>query len=200
MTEGKELMPCPWCGKAEFRVAWTRVTDEVQFWRVECANCDCGANGPDRDTEDEAIGAWNTRSRTLSDSGDDVVERVARAMMAVSRPNASPDDLTPAPRGQVGLMPKWKLFEHLAQAAIAAMRSTPEIVEAAECGTEALSNCEQCGAPLFQDDDYATDENGVSGCWHAMTDDECATDGRPCYAHRVGKPSAALNTKDRAHG
>ena len=54
----------------------------------------------------------------------DEVERVARAMLAASRPNADPDELTPAPRGSFGLIPKWQLYDHLARAAIAAMRDT----------------------------------------------------------------------------
>ncbi len=59
------------------------------------------------------------------------VERVARAMMAVSRPNAYPDDLTPAPRGSMGLVPKWHLFAHLAEAAIAAMQHNQNATDAA---------------------------------------------------------------------
>ena len=55
---------------------------------------------------------------------------------------------------------------------------------------EAIWHCEGCGAPLYADDDYAVDEYGVAGCWAAMTDDPAA-EGRPCYAERVGKPSAA---------
>ncbi|MFL5900929.1 MAG: hypothetical protein ACJ75S_06985 [Solirubrobacterales bacterium] len=49
------------------------------------------------------------------------IEKIARAMLAVSRPGLNPDDLTPAPRGQLGMMPKWKLFEHLARAAYEVM-------------------------------------------------------------------------------
>lgn len=51
---------------------------------------------------------------------EEMVEKAARAMMAESRPNADPDALTPAPRGTVGLVPKWRLFEHLACAAVRA--------------------------------------------------------------------------------
>lgn len=47
-----------------------------------------------------------------------LVEKVARAMAAQSRPDADPDRLTPLPRGAVGLMPVWRLFEPMALAAI----------------------------------------------------------------------------------
>lgn len=48
-------------------------------------------------------------------------EAVARAMLAASRPNVNADDLTPAPRGQMGTIPKWQLYGHMADAAIAAL-------------------------------------------------------------------------------
>jgi hypothetical protein len=53
-----------------------------------------------------------------------------------------------------------------------------------------VGNCEGCGAPLFSGDDFATDENGVYGCWPVVTDDPFSADS-PCYAHRVGKASAS---------
>jgi hypothetical protein len=49
--------------------------------------------------------------------------------------------------------------------------------------------CEPCGAPLFADDEFATDDNGCTACLPAFSDD--LPDGRPCYAHRVGGLSAA---------
>lgn len=52
---------------------------------------------------------------------DALVERVARAMQAVSRPDVDPDKLTPGPRGSVGLMPVWALYEHMAKAALSAI-------------------------------------------------------------------------------
>ncbi|MES2173896.1 MAG: hypothetical protein V4523_08100 [Pseudomonadota bacterium] len=56
------------------------------------------------------------------------VERVARAMQAVSRPTVSPDQLTPGPRGSVGLIPIWKLYEPMAIAAIRAMREPTKVM------------------------------------------------------------------------
>ena len=50
--------------------------------------------------------------------------------------------------------------------------------------------CEACGAGLFSDDDFLGDENGVTGCWVAMTDQPSERE-RPCYAYRVGKVPAA---------
>jgi hypothetical protein len=49
------------------------------------------------------------------------IERVCRAMQAGSRPNVNPDQLTPGPRGSIGLMPVWRLYEHMAIAAINAL-------------------------------------------------------------------------------
>lgn len=57
---------------------------------------------------------------------EDAVERVARAMQAVSRPDVDPDQLTPGSRGSVGLMPVWRLYEHMARAALAAMQPRGE--------------------------------------------------------------------------
>jgi len=54
--------------------------------------------------------------------GSEMQERIARAMCAASRPSSNPDDLTPAPRGRLGMIPKWRLYEHLALAAMKAMR------------------------------------------------------------------------------
>jgi hypothetical protein len=54
--------------------------------------------------------------------------------------------------------------------------------------------CEPCGAPLFEDDEYATDDNGCTACLPAFHDD--LPDGRPCYAHRVGGLSAACAVGD----
>jgi hypothetical protein len=50
-------------------------------------------------------------------------------------------------------------------------------------------SCEGCGAPLFEGDDYVSDPNDIHGCWAALTDRPSKRE-RPCYAYRVGKPSA----------
>ena len=51
---------------------------------------------------------------------EEAVEAMARAMLGSSRPNAGADDLTPASRGTFGAMPKWRLYEPLARAAVTA--------------------------------------------------------------------------------
>lgn len=61
---------------------------------------------------------------TTSDHRAEQIEKVARAMQAVSRPDVDPDKLTPGPRGTVGLMPVWRLYEHMAAAAVDAL-ATP---------------------------------------------------------------------------
>lgn len=57
-----------------------------------------------------------------SELSAELVERVARKMLAESRPTVNPDDLTPAPRGRLGLVPKWTLYAPLARAALLALR------------------------------------------------------------------------------
>ena len=58
---------------------------------------------------------------------------------------------------------------------------------------EQVATCEGCSAPLMDCDDYVSGED-CSGCWAAMTDAPSKRE-RPCYAYRVGKPSAALASK-----
>ena len=122
VSTGAGLLPCPFCGgEAEYH-SDKGPTGEVYGW-VGCNQCDAMSTHCDirsmQPEETHPIDAWNQRA-TPKPAGD-LVEAVARAMMAASRPNANPDDLTPAPRGTIGFVPKWRLFEHLARAAIAAM-------------------------------------------------------------------------------
>jgi Lar family restriction alleviation protein len=62
MTQELEarLLPCPFCGGSNVSTAWTRCTDEIQWHSVKCHDCkfDC----MHRDTERQAIAAWNTRT------------------------------------------------------------------------------------------------------------------------------------------
>jgi hypothetical protein len=51
--------------------------------------------------------------------------------------------------------------------------------------------CEPCGAPLFEDDQFATDDNGCTACVPAFYDDAAQPGNYPCYAERVGGLSAA---------
>lgn len=53
---------------------------------------------------------------------DKMIEAVARAMVAASNGTKDPDKLVPAPRGSVGMIPLWRSYEHLAQAALRAVR------------------------------------------------------------------------------
>ena len=53
--EEPELEPCPFCG--ERRGATYK---GYKWWRVECATCH--AEGPEADTEPEAVAAWNRRA------------------------------------------------------------------------------------------------------------------------------------------
>lgn len=82
MTQTEALKPCQHCESERLRVAFLRATDEVKFWCVECR--DCYASGPHKDTEAEAITAWNTRpSGTQTPTplaADEQIEAVARAL------------------------------------------------------------------------------------------------------------------------
>lgn len=62
MTDLKEsLRPCPFCGSAEHEVDRTclkTIPDSQNYYSVVCW---CGTSGPIRESEKEAIKAWNTR-------------------------------------------------------------------------------------------------------------------------------------------
>ena len=54
---------------------------------------------------------------------------------------------------------------------------------------EAVTSCEGCNAPLFDGDSFVMSED-ASGCWAMMTCNHRSAENTPCYAYRVGKPSA----------
>lgn len=54
------LKPCPFCGGQDVSIAWTRCTDEIQWHNGRCNDCKFDAAA--KDTEAEAIAAWNTRA------------------------------------------------------------------------------------------------------------------------------------------
>ena len=61
-----ELKNCPFCGDNNVKPYNLLVRDTD--YAVACCNIDCGAEGPDKDTEDAAIKAWNTRADTEDDA------------------------------------------------------------------------------------------------------------------------------------
>jgi hypothetical protein len=127
VSTGAGLLPCPFCGSEALLGIVTEggeANPDFGGHFVQCNNERChGCMGLrfacGDDPRPALVDAWNKRA-TPEPAGD-LVETIAKAMMAVSRPNANPDDLTPAPRGTIGFVPKWQLFEHLARAAITAM-------------------------------------------------------------------------------
>lgn len=56
------MKPCPFCSSIELQLT----TSAELFW-VECLNPACGAEGPMRDTEKHAIGAWDAAIRVPTD-------------------------------------------------------------------------------------------------------------------------------------
>jgi Lar family restriction alleviation protein len=64
MHEENELKACPFCGntyKEEFAIRTTDLSiGDTAFNRINVC-CSCGAQGPDGDTQEEAIARWNRR-------------------------------------------------------------------------------------------------------------------------------------------
>lgn len=61
-----ELKPCPFCG-AE---ATLNYKEALETWIAECSNFSCPASymiGMDYNTKEEAIGAWNRRTKDEAD-------------------------------------------------------------------------------------------------------------------------------------
>lgn len=95
----------------------------------------------------------------------DVIEVMARGMCAESRPKADPDALTPGPRGSVGSIPKWALFDPLARAARAALTAAGYVVVPVE-PTEAMVDA---GADAVDRTDFhGTQGYTASEAWRAM--------------------------------
>jgi len=54
--EGRELLPCPFCHKAD------AYFDRAGLYGLHFVGCACGARGPARDGLADARDAWNTRA------------------------------------------------------------------------------------------------------------------------------------------
>lgn len=118
----------------------------------------------------------------------EMIERVARAMQAVSRPNVDPDQLTPGPRGMeaIGSFKVWMLYEPMARAAIEAMREpTQAMLEAARPYPADL--VELRNDPEFEEQmNYASlaDQQAVRADWQDMI--EVALVPRNSKGHALG--------------
>lgn len=70
-----DLKPCPFCGDTLFlAVTHSRLTEQYQFWQVECG---CHASGAPEMTRDAAISTWNTRqsSPTIDEKQSETLHR-----------------------------------------------------------------------------------------------------------------------------
>jgi Lar family restriction alleviation protein len=56
------LKPCPFCGATDRVIPWESPNWDysIYMWEVWCKNC--SAEGPRKETEAEAIEAWNRRA------------------------------------------------------------------------------------------------------------------------------------------
>lgn len=65
------LLPCPFCGASGDQLvrAFTRATDTLAFWSVECKGC--GVAVADDESQEHADGSWNTRQHVLSSPAPD---------------------------------------------------------------------------------------------------------------------------------
>jgi hypothetical protein len=85
MAPADELMPviqaCPFC-RSEAAPALIHAGG-IEWAQVECVERECGAIGPTKGTEAEAITAWNTRASPIQ--SEEVVEAVARGIMRFNR-------------------------------------------------------------------------------------------------------------------
>ena len=63
-----DLLFCPWCGTAPDST--DPYTPVPGGWAVDCANLQCCAQGPARDTQGEAATAWNARDLKSKETHD----------------------------------------------------------------------------------------------------------------------------------
>lgn len=59
-----EVVPCPFCGHKEPRAFVNQYPDGPDSFGIQCCGGDCAITGPERDTREEAITAWNTRAQS----------------------------------------------------------------------------------------------------------------------------------------
>lgn len=55
-----ELKPCPFCGGDEIYLTVASTVGKVYWAKVDCNRCFCGTSK--KDTEEDAIEAWNRRA------------------------------------------------------------------------------------------------------------------------------------------
>jgi Lar family restriction alleviation protein len=79
------LLPCPFCGGTDGDLVetFTRATDTLMIWAVECERC--GAERASDASEYEAREFWNTRTTPPARSYADGVEDAAKAVEALRR-------------------------------------------------------------------------------------------------------------------
>lgn len=55
------LLPCPFCGGTDLRPFVDQAVGMSDSHGIQCNGCDCAITGPERDTPEAAIAAWNRR-------------------------------------------------------------------------------------------------------------------------------------------
>lgn len=72
-----KLKPCPMCG-VEARIDVMNTMPATDFKHVYFVECECGTDGPPKDTVEDAIATWNRRAIDPMTSGVKRLVGVAR--------------------------------------------------------------------------------------------------------------------------
>ena len=68
--------PVPWCGRADTGIPFHPIIDGTHMYHVECHWCECKTNW--FSTPQEAVAAWNTRPREMTEDELEAVEYLAQ--------------------------------------------------------------------------------------------------------------------------
>jgi Restriction alleviation protein Lar len=180
------LEPCPFCKSEE-----TAVGNTGSCW-VRCLSVDCGAEGPVKDTEEDAIAAWNGRCSAVSAAQENLRE----AWSALGLIRETIETLGPVGALQASEHLDGPTFMHEADALVAgiqAMCTEPQTTPIpAECETRFITDGDRAYADglleELRDDGLSRDD---AAQWFCKARVENAR--RRCQAEIVPVPKAALD-------